>query len=91
MVRQFQERRYHFASFPEAETLMRTGQPFVLMGHDIDLSLEAALRTARPGADLGGQATCFLKINRGLNNTITSTYHKPLVAELSEEGKEWRR
>jgi UDP-GlcNAc3NAcA epimerase len=50
---------YRFATFPEAATILKAGQPFVLMRHDIDFDLDKALKIAELEASLSVAATYF--------------------------------
>ena len=59
MLRGFVDAGYKFAGFPEAETLLADSSPFVLMRHDIDFELEAALRIAQLDAEQGVRSTFF--------------------------------
>jgi hypothetical protein len=71
MVKLLRKRDYQFASFAEVERLLETGRPFVLMRHDIDMSLEAALRMARQEADLGVRSTYFFLVRTDNYNVFS--------------------
>ena len=71
MVGRFQEQQYQFISFPETKVQLEAGQSFVLMRHDIDMSLEAALRMARLEADLGAQSTYFFMLRTDHYNVFS--------------------
>lgn len=47
MVHKLKRNGYKFAAFHEAENLLEKKTPFVLMRHDVDMDLEAALRLAK--------------------------------------------
>jgi UDP-N-acetylglucosamine 2-epimerase len=53
---------YRFLSFPEAPAALNERQPFVLMRHDVDFDLRAALRLAEIEAEQGVRATYFFMI-----------------------------
>lgn len=53
---------YQFANFTEAQALLEASKPFVLMRHDIDLSLPKALSLARLENELGVSSTFFLMV-----------------------------
>ena len=46
MLHRFMEAGYSFAGFQEASSLLEAGDPFVLMRHDIDFDLDAAVEIA---------------------------------------------
>lgn len=71
LVRRLRERDYRFAPFPGARDLLVAGGPFVLMRHDIDMSLDAALDMARLEAELGVQATYFLMLRTDHYNVLS--------------------
>ena len=71
MVENLLERGYRFSSFPEAESQLDVDQRFVLMRHDIDMSLEAALRMARQESDLGVQSTYFFLVRTDNYNVFS--------------------
>jgi hypothetical protein len=62
LIARLRERDYRFARFSDAEAMRAAGTPFVLMRHDIDMSLEAALAMARREAELDVRATYFLLV-----------------------------
>jgi hypothetical protein len=59
LIQQLQRKGYRFAAFPEAKSLLAARRSFVLMRHDIDMDLEAALRMARMEAESAVRSTYF--------------------------------
>ncbi len=47
IIRKLKNKGYAFVAFHEAENLLKKKKPFVLMRHDIDMDLEAALKLAK--------------------------------------------
>ena len=56
----FKERGYSFRGFEEIDTNCTQGHPFLVLRHDIDLSLRPALEIARIEHAQGVQATYFV-------------------------------
>ena len=85
MVGDLLERGYQFSSFAEAETQLDVDRPFVLMRHDIDMSLQAALRMARQESDFGVQSTYFFLV-RTDNYNVFSEDGSNTVREILDLG-----
>jgi UDP-GlcNAc3NAcA epimerase len=85
MVRRIQERGYQFVSFPEAKARIEDGQPFALMRHDIDMSLEAALRMAHLEGELGVQSTYFFLVRTDHYN-VFSQDGSDAVSRILDQG-----
>ncbi|MDP3766300.1 MAG: UDP-N-acetylglucosamine 2-epimerase (non-hydrolyzing) [Nanoarchaeota archaeon] len=62
IVHKLKSKGYKFAAFHEAEGMLEKKKPFVLMRHDVDMDLEAALQLARLEAKLGAISTYFFLI-----------------------------
>lgn len=62
MVRKLKSKGYKFAAFHEAENLLEKKKPFVLMRHDVDMDLDAALRLAKLEAKSKVFSTYFFLI-----------------------------
>jgi UDP-N-acetylglucosamine 2-epimerase len=62
LLQQLSHGGYRFAGFPQAQSVLAGGEPFVLLRHDIDLSLDHAVAMARLEADAGAVATYFLMV-----------------------------
>jgi len=64
---------YHFTTYREGKSIVGgTGQPLVIMRHDIDIDLEAALRMASLEKDLGIHSTYFFMVRCPLYNVFSS-------------------
>lgn len=66
------EKGYTFASFPSAEDRLENGEQFVLMRHDIDMSLERALAMAEVESAAGVSATYFFMIRNDFYNVFSA-------------------
>jgi UDP-N-acetylglucosamine 2-epimerase len=62
---------YRFLPFPEAERAIGKASPFVLMRHDIDISLEAALHLAEIEFQMQIQATYFFMVRTEFYNVFS--------------------
>jgi UDP-GlcNAc3NAcA epimerase len=71
LLREILGRDYRFSAFPEAERLLAEGQPFMLMRHDIDFSIEAALAMAEIEAEVSVQATYFFMLRTDHYNILS--------------------
>ena len=69
MLHSFQDAGYTFNRFTEAEGLLETANPFVLLRHDIDFETAPALEMARLEAEMGIRSTFFFMIR--------STFYSP--------------
>ncbi len=69
----FRESGYRFSAFPETQALLETNSSFVLLRHDIDMSLEAALRLAELEARIGVIATYFFLVRTDHYNVFSRT------------------
>ncbi len=64
---------YHFTTYREGKSIVgSTGQPLVIMRHDIDIDLEVALRMASLEKDLGIHSTYFFMVRCPLYNVFSS-------------------
>lgn len=64
---------YHFTTYREGKRIVgRTGQPLVIMRHDIDIDLEVALGMASLERDLGIHSTYFFMVRCPLYNVFSS-------------------
>ena len=66
------DRGYRFAAFPEAQDLLGQDDPFVLLRHDIDMSLWKARELALIEADRGVQSTYFVMLRTRHYNLFNS-------------------
>lgn len=63
----------------------RVGEGDVLLRHDVDLSLESALRTAEVEAQVGARATYFVLLSSALYNPLTGD-NRERIRRLSALG-----
>jgi hypothetical protein len=80
LLQTFQEAHYSFCMFEEIDQCLNDGLPFVVLRHDIDISLWAALEIAYVEHELGIQATYFVPLNSPFYNTLSG----PNAANLSQ-------
>lgn len=62
---------YSFTTFQEGKKITRVGGPLVIMRHDIDIDLEAALRMSSIEHDLGIHSTYFFLVRCPLYNVFS--------------------
>lgn len=62
---------YTFSRFPQAPTNMAWATPFVLLRHDVDLDLEAALAMAHIEAEMGIASTYFVMVRTQFYNVFS--------------------
>ncbi|MBP7963260.1 MAG: hypothetical protein KBG20_14140 [Caldilineaceae bacterium] len=62
---------YTFSRFPQAPTNMAAATPFVLLRHDMDLDLEAALAMAHIEAEMGIASTYFVMVRTQFYNVFS--------------------
>lgn len=87
MVHQLLGRGYRFASFTDAEELLREKVPFVLMRHDVDMDLNSALDLAEIETAAGVRATNFLLL-RSLHYNVFWRENTAIVHRLIGLGQE---
>jgi hypothetical protein len=63
---------YHFVTFSEGKTIPDTDSPILILRHDIDMELEAALRMSLLEKDLGINSTYFFMVRCPLYNIFSS-------------------
>lgn len=85
MVRCFLSADYSFATFLEAQALLQKGNPFVVLRHDIDVSLEKALELAEVEASLGVVATYFFMVRTDHYN-IFSEQGTKIISSILKHG-----
>jgi UDP-GlcNAc3NAcA epimerase len=64
---------YRFRSFPEAEAALGSEESFLLLRHDIDLSLEKAVSLAEVEHQAGVQATYFFMVRTAHYNPFSAS------------------
>ncbi len=62
---------YSFEKFPDAQAMLDSGKRFVLMRHDIDLSLEKALMIAEIESKSGVTSTFFIMLRNDFYNIFS--------------------
>jgi len=68
----FGRQGYAFHAFSAAERLLDGGEPFVLLRHDLDMSLERALPIARLDAAAGVRSTFFVMLRTEHYNPLSA-------------------
>ncbi|HLZ56227.1 MAG TPA: hypothetical protein VKR06_04700 [Ktedonosporobacter sp.] len=81
----FQSAGYAFSMFEEIDQRLAGQQPFVVLRHDIDISLRAALEVARVEYDKGMRATYFVPLNSPFYNTLSSP-NATILCQIHEMG-----
>ena len=65
---------YRFVAFGEGKRIVGTAEvPLVILRHDIDMDLEAALRMSSIEKDLGIKSTYFFMVSSPLYNVFSSS------------------
>lgn len=64
---------YHFTTFQEGKRIKGADSPLVIMRHDIDMDLAAAVRMSLLEKDLGIHSTYFFMVRCPLYNVFSST------------------
>jgi|SRR5579863_3456277 len=62
---------YSFRKFEEIDQSLRESQPFVVLRHDLDISIRAALEIARIEHEQGIQATYFIMLHSPFYNALS--------------------
>lgn len=73
---------YEFGLFNEVDDRLKTAKPFVLMRHDLDMSIEYATRLAAIEHDLGVCSTYFVMVRNPLYNPFTVENSKSIRSML---------
>lgn len=81
----FKKAGYIFSVYKEMDQLLTTEQSFVVLRHDIDISLTAALEIARIEYVIGIQATYFIPLNSPFYNTLSSA-NAAILLQMHEMG-----
>ena len=81
----FKEAGYSFCGFSDIHTRLAEGKPFVLLRHDIDISLRAALEIARVEYEQGAQATYFVLLRSPFYNVL-SRPNVEMMLEIQQYG-----
>ncbi len=67
----FKDRGYSFCGFEEIDSRLAEERPFVVIRHDIDMSLRPALEIARIEYEQGVQATYFVLLRSPFYNVLS--------------------
>jgi hypothetical protein len=67
----FRDRGYDFCGFEGSDARLAEGRPFVILRHDIDMSLRPALEVASIEHELGVQATYFVLLRSPFYNVFS--------------------
>ncbi|MDQ2715860.1 MAG: hypothetical protein M3Z08_13200 [Chloroflexota bacterium] len=76
---------YAFCSFEEITQRLRGRQPFVVLRHDIDISLHLALKIARIEHEQGIQATYFVTLHSPFYNALSRS-NAEILAQIHQWG-----
>ena len=67
----FKDTGYSFCEFEEIDARLAEGHPFMVLRHDIDMSLRPALEIARLEYEQGVQATYFVLFRSPFYNILS--------------------
>jgi len=81
----FKNTGYSFCRFEEIDSRLREGYPFVVLRHDIDMSLRPALEIARIEYQQGIQATYFVLLGSPFYN-IFSRSNVEIITQIHQYG-----
>jgi hypothetical protein len=81
----FKDNDYAFCQFEEIDARLAEGRPFVLLRHDIDISLRPALEIARREYEQGVQATYFVLLRSPFYNILSRSNAK-ILSEIHDYG-----
>ncbi len=85
MLSTFKDAGYSFCGFEEIDASLTEGNPFVVLRHDIDVSLRLALEIARIEYALGVQATYFVLLRSPFYN-ILSRSNAEIMLQIQQYG-----
>lgn len=85
MIEKMIESGYYFASFLEAGGLIKQNKPFILMRHDVDISLKSAIILAEIESKLNIKSTFFILL-RTENYNIFSKHNSLLIKKIINMG-----
>lgn len=81
----YKEAGYSFCGFEEIDSYLAKKSPFVVLRHDIDISLRPALEIARIEYEQGVQATYFVLLSSPFYNLLSSS-NADLIAQIHRYG-----
>src|SRR5258706_7568080 len=76
---------YSFCGFEEIDSHLTKGHPFVVLRHDIDISLRPALEIARIEYEQGIQGTYFVLLRSPFYNSL-SRPNAELIRQIHQYG-----
>ena len=79
------DRGYSFCGYEEIDSRLAEGRPFVVLRHDIDISLRPALEIARVEHELGVQATYFVLLRSPFYNVL-SRFSAEIMSQIHGYG-----
>jgi hypothetical protein len=81
----FQNTGYSFCGFEEIDACLAEGHPFIVLRHDIDISLRPALEIARIEYEQGVQATYFVLLRSPFYNLL-SRHNAEIIQQIHRYG-----
>jgi len=81
----FKSAGYYFCQYNEINKYLFEGQPFVILRHDIDISLRAALEIARVEQELEVQAIYFVTLHSPFYNLL-SHLNAEVMLKIHQQG-----
>lgn len=81
----FKDRGYSFCGFEEIDSRLAEERPFVVLRHDIDMSLRPALEIARIEYEQGVQATYFVLLRSPFYNVLSRS-HAEIMLQIHHYG-----
>ena len=81
----FKDKDYIFCQFEEIDARLAEERPFVLLRHDIDISLRPALEVARIEYEQGIQATYFVLLRSPFYNVLSRS-NAEILSEIQSYG-----
>lgn len=85
MLSDLMDRGYSFCNYEEADTRLAQGDPFVVLRHDIDISLRPALEIARLEHERGVQAIYFVLLRSPFYNAL-SRENAEIISQIYDYG-----
>ena len=79
------DRGYSFCGYEEIDSRLAEGRPFVVLRHDIDMSLRPALEIARVEHEQGVQATYFVLLRSPFYNVL-SRFSAEIMSQIHGYG-----
>ena len=83
----FEDAGYSFCGFEEIDSRLTEGEPFVVLRHDIDISLRPALEIARIEYEQEIQATYFILLRSPFYNSFSRS-NAEIIMQIHQYGHE---